>query len=81
MISPSVAIDYLLDPIGKRDIHDESVELAVDALRKQIPQKPIQRNYDWCCPTCGGFVVSKLIYYTGDHHCKCGQAIDWSQND
>lgn len=81
MISPSVAIDYLLDPIGKREIHDEAVGLAVDALRKQIPQNPIQRNYDWRCPTCSRFIMPRSIYYTGDHHCKCGQAIDWSDTN
>ena len=89
MISPSVAIDYLLDPIGKREIHDESVGLAVDALRKQIPQKPVQSKeprfgmgyeyHDWVCPTCGRFLAPEPTY-KGDHHCKCGQNIDWSKN-
>jgi len=87
MISPSVAIDYLLDPIGKREIHDESVELAVDALRKQIPQKPVQRKeprfgmgyeyHDWCCPTCGKYLAPEPTY-KGNHHCECGQKLDWS---
>ena len=87
MISPSVAIDYLLDPIGKRELHDESIKLAVDALRKQIPQKPVQSKetrygmgyeyHDWCCPTCGRFLAPEPTY-KGDHHCKCGQNIDWS---
>ena len=90
MISPSVAIDYLLDPIGKREIHDECVELAVDALRKQIPQKPVQSKeprfgmgyeyHDWCCPVCGRFLAPEPTC-KGNHHCKCGQAIDWSKND
>ena len=87
MISPSVAIDYLLDPIGKREIHDESVELAVDALRKQIPQKPVQSKeprfgmgyeyHDWCCPTCGKYLAPEPTY-KGNHHCECGQKLDWS---
>ncbi len=29
------AIDYLLDPIGKREQHDEAIELAVEALKAQ----------------------------------------------
>jgi hypothetical protein len=87
MISPSVAIDYLLDPIGKRELHDESVELAVDALRKQIPQKPVQSKeprfgmgyeyHDWVCPTCGKYLAPEPTY-KGNHHCECGQKLDWS---
>lgn len=88
MISPSVAIDYLLDPIGKREIHDESIKLAVDALRKQIPQKPVQSKearfgmgyeyHDWCCPTCGKYLAPEPTY-KGNHHCECGQKIDWGR--
>lgn len=87
MISPSVAIDYLIDPIGKREIHDESVELAVDALRKQIPQKPVQSKeprfgmgyeyHDLVCPTCGKYLAPEPTY-KGNHHCECGQNLDWS---
>lgn len=82
MISPSVAIDYLLDPIGKREIHDESIELAVDALRKQIPQKAVGNHYAHMrCPACnhripsGGGSSSRRR----DNWCNyCGQKIDWS---
>ena len=91
MIDPNKAIDYLLDPIGKREIHDESVELAVDALRKQIPQKPVQSKeprfgmgyeyHDWVCPTCGKYLAPEFAHRSNIHHCKCGQAIDWSEND
>ena len=92
MISPNEAIDYLLDPIGKREIHDDSVELAVDALRKQIPQKPAKSKvlrrdinnyewYDWYCPTCGCFLVSGCGHSGNLHHCECGQKLDWSEND
>lgn len=82
MISPSVAIDYLLDPIGKREIHDESIELAVDALRKQIPKKAVGNHYAHMrCPACnhripsGGGSSSRRR----DNWCNyCGQKIDWS---
>lgn len=88
MISPSVAIDYLLDPIGKRYIHDDAIELAVDALRKQIPQKPVQSKeprfgmgyeyHDWYCPTCGCFLAPECGHSGNLHHCECGQKLDWS---
>jgi len=32
------AIDYLLDPIGKRDQHDEAIKMAVDALQNYPTQ-------------------------------------------
>lgn len=85
MISPSVAIDYLLDPIGKREIHDESIELAVDALRKQIPQKAVGNHYAHMrCPACnhripsGGGSSSRRR----DNWCNyCGQKIDWDRKE
>ena len=82
MISPNEAIDYLLDPIGKREIHDDAVGLAVDALRKQIPQKAVGNHYAHMrCPACnhripsGGGSSSRRR----DNWCNyCGQKIDWS---
>lgn len=85
MISPSVAIDYLLDPIGKREIHDDAVGLAVDALRKQIPQKAVGNHYAHMrCPACnhripsGGGSSSRRR----DNWCNyCGQKIDWDRKE
>ena len=81
MISPNEAIDYLLDPIGKREIHDDAVGLAVDALRKQIPQKAVGNHYAHMrCPACnhripsGGGSSSRRR----DNWCNyCGQKINW----
>ena len=61
-------------------------ECAVKALKKQIPREPIvwKRQYwyapeiddDWGyqCPCCG----NRDIDYP-EHHCICGQALDWSE--
>ena len=64
-----------------------AVSMAKNALKKQIPKKPIKKNpicyaqtkdgtefiaYDYFCPDC-----NKQIKAT-EHHCKCGQALDWS---
>ena len=50
-------------------------EAAVDALIKQIPKKPSQDSiglyYFPTCPNCH----KELESY--DHHCECGQALDW----
>ena len=64
----------------------ETFDMAVDAMRKQIPMKPVKSKdprygmgyeyHDWECPTCGGFLAPEPAR-SGDHHCKCGQAIDW----
>ena len=49
----------------------EALEMAIDALKKQIPMKPILcDDEDLTCPTCGADVEWK--YYCE----KCGQKID-----
>ena len=64
----------------------ESFGMAIDALEKQIPVKPVKSKeerygmgyvyHDWICPTCGRFLAYEPEK-SGCHHCKCGQAIDW----
>ena len=50
-------------------------EEAVNVLEKQIPKKPSQDSiglyYFPTCPNCH----KELESY--DHHCECGQALDW----
>lgn len=68
------------------DILPELVSLR----EKQTPKKPIKKNpicyaqtkdgtefiaYDYFCPDC-----NKQIKAT-EHHCKCGQALDWSDTE
>lgn len=62
----------------------EALNMAVEALEKQIPKTPIiwenkyyyspTPNDDWGyeCPCCG----NQEIDYP-EHHCTCGQALDW----
>lgn len=64
----------------------EAFGMAVDAMKKQIPVKPVKSKYprygmgyvyhDWVCPSCGKFLAYEPEE-SGCHHCKCGQAIDW----
>lgn len=72
------------------DCEDEpALDLAIQALEKQIPKKPtdlksitfdgsINRNFkSGTCPTCGSYIDSDDDkYYCGEK--DCGQAIDWS---
>lgn len=67
-----------------------ALKTAISALEKQIPKKPIKKNpicyektkdgiehfaYDYFCPDC-----NKQIKAT-EHHCPCGQALDWSDTE
>lgn len=55
----------------------EAIRFAISAIEKQIPKKPYKDNENGiyekeCCPTCNRSL------FPNDHHCICGQAIDWS---
>ena len=58
-------------------------EIAISALEKQIPKKPIDDRYPWCiCPACGGSVylekVQEHIQNNETIYCEhCGQALLW----
>lgn len=54
----------------------EALDMAIKALEKQIPKKPIDlANSTYSkCPTCGNFHF--------DNYCaNCGQKIDWIKNE
>ncbi len=55
------------------DVDPWAVEIAVEAMEKQIPKKPkMPLDAYWICPVCGKKVDHPFEY------CRvCGQAIDW----
>ena len=58
----------------------EMIDIADTAIRKQIPVKPYKDNENGVyekdyCPTC------YRSLFPNDHHCRCGQAIDWSDEN
>lgn len=58
----------------------EAIRFAISAIEKQIPKKPYKDNENGiyekeCCPTCNRSL------FPNDHHCICGQAIDWSDEE
>lgn len=72
---------------GITDVYILDKQNILQALKKQIPTKPIKTNpicysrtkdgqeeyaYDYCCSLCGANVNKEK------HHCPCGQTIDWS---
>ena len=65
---------------GQKSLYDTEFEsalgLAILALEKQIPKKPYKDNENGVyekehCPSC------HRSLFPNDHHCECGQAIDW----
>lgn len=68
------------------DVDPWAAEIAVEAMRKQLAQKPKVPIDTWVCPECGRDVEfqAKLgdnIVFNGQYDfCpKCGQAIDWEE--
>ena len=68
------------DDIWANDV--EALEMAIEALEKQIPKKPVGKYTSYKCPVCGRRVRSgkgsssrRIDHYRQ----KCGQAIDWSE--
>ena len=58
----------------------EAKNIAIQALEKQIPKKPYKDNENGIyekeyCPIC------HRSLFPNDHHCICGQAIDWSDEE
>lgn len=72
------------------DEHLEAEQIAIEALEKQIPKKPISnggftrtwynREFYHTCPTCGNQFLKMRMTERQDTLCcwECGQAIDWS---
>ena len=65
----------------------EGLDMAIEALEKQIPKKPIKYDIDYSgnplfrCPVCGDSWNSNE-FGDGIEHCwTCGQALDWSNAD
>ena len=52
----------------------ESIDMAIKALEKQIPKKPTDRCMYKKCPTCGNVEI-EFCKYCSD----CGQRLDWKK--
>lgn len=84
------ALNWTVDSISRGKVLPEQesytyMGVVKIALEKQIAKKPIiwrnppcppdfaDDDWGYKCPSCG----SKNIDFP-DHHCECGQALDWS---
>ena len=65
-------------------------EMAIDAIEKHIPRKPIYSDYDdngfgeiipytAICPICG--YEFEFGTWNENHHCVCGQTLNWEDCD
>ena len=64
----------------------EAFQMAINALEKQIPKKPIMKQYFddmeeeyLCCPTCGEILTDRIPLDNKDFylHClNCGQKLN-----
>lgn len=79
--------DIFINVLECRDTRTQiAFDMAIDALEKQMPKKPIinwndfKGLPDYFCPVCHS-VVADFIgrNFVKEHHCICGQAIDWSE--
>ena len=63
----------------------EKVNLALEALEKQVPKKPLHMHKNYYCPICkedGWMLWDDAIPNDMDEYCgKCGQAIDWEVSE
>ena len=76
---------YISPSIPKEQINliEEYYNLAIEALEKQLPKKPIDKScvkdndtiygYVGICPSCNGIVDDSMIV------CDCTQILDWSE--
>lgn len=70
----------------KTKLSAETCEIVVQACKKQVTKKPLERHYEdigdtpyikTCCPNGCRVQLSKYDFYCN----KCGQKIDWSGED
>lgn len=65
-----------------------AIKIAIKSLEMQIPKKPIYSDFDdndndeiipykAVCPVCGCEFEFGTWNDEENHHCKCGQKLDW----
>lgn len=60
----------------------EAMNLAIEALEKQIPKKPRETRCALMCASCGHKITEKGCKKLNRSYCKkCGQAIDWEVSE
>ena len=64
---------------GNAGEHIKSIEIAIQALEKQIPKKPRFYTHNYYCSVCYSLVGNNEFEWKRFEYCDtCGQKIDWS---
>lgn len=84
-INNEVQIDIRFCTIAEVAKTQEAFNLAISALEKQIPKKPIQANqlgFYWC-PNCTSAIKKRIEHSVRIiANCPfCGQVLDWSNTE
>ena len=62
-----------------------ALKLAIEALEKQIPKKPLHMHKNYYCPICkedGWMMWDDAVPNDMDKYCgMCGHAIDWEVSE
>lgn len=96
----SEALEWIKELKGSEEILEfyyaesfiKACDMAVQALKKQIPRKPrktdsyrgvLKRVYAYVCPTCGNVCLEKYMNERQNTmFCwNCGQKLDWSDEE
>lgn len=77
-------LDGIRDEGGWTNSAYNSLTLAINALEMRRPRKPIKTHESvikyckaWKCPNCDLEWSGGIVYFCY----RCGQAIDWSENE
>ena len=77
-------LKYLISGDCTDTQHDfvKEIKIAIEALEKQIPKKPRETRCALMCARCGHKITEKGCKKLYRNYCKkCGQAIDWSDDE
>lgn len=71
---------------GTTGEHLEAIEMAIQALEKQIAEKVKNSGeripFEWYCPICGELLCDDGYKDTDIKYCdNCGQKLDWSDEE
>ena len=69
-------------PCGDETKQDEAINIALEALAKQIPKKVRITTSTKRCATCGRQLSGIGNIHPERNYCqRCGQAIDWTEDE
>ena len=63
------------------DIDAEPLRLAIKALEKHTPKKPVYGAANIKCPNCGATLLYYFHSFKIDYCDECGQRLDWSEEN